>query len=176
MVQAGFSTNLGPDGGRGETEGASSGVVVAVCVSAEKGTPKANVGSARLVEGHGVEGDAHAGPWHRQVSLLALESIDEMREKGLDVAPGDFAENLTVSGLLLWSLPVGTKLLVGDEAVLEVTQIGKECHSGCAVFKRVGDCVMPRKGVFARVLKGGTVKTGDPVRVSQQSPGALPHA
>lgn len=152
------------------------GQVVAVCTSERKGTPKRDVGRGQLEIDWGLVGDAHAGPWHRQVSLLALESIDEMREKGLDVAPGDFAENLTVSGLLLWSLPVGTKLLVGDEAVLEVTQIGKECHSGCAVFKRVGDCVMPRKGVFARVLKGGTVKTGDPVRVSQQSPGALPHA
>lgn len=161
---------MGDDGARSR-EG-RRGVVVAVCTSAEKGTPKDNVGSARLIEGHGAEGDAHAGPWHRQVSLLALESVDEMRRRGLDVAPGDFAENLTVSGLEVWSLPLGTKVLVGDEVVLEITQIGKECHSGCAVFKRVGDCVMPRKGVFARVLKGGTVKTGDLVRALE--PGGQP--
>ena len=142
--------------------------IVAVCTSTEKGVPKRDVGEGLLVPGFGLEGDAHGGPWHRQVSLLATASIARMREQGLDVGPGDFAENLTVDGLVLHELPVGTRLAVGDTVEMEVTQIGKECHAGCAIFKLTGDCVMPREGIFARVLKGGAVRTGDEVRVLDQ--------
>jgi MOSC domain-containing protein YiiM len=109
----------------------------------------------------GVEGDAHSGPWHRQVSLLALEEIEEARERGIEVKPGDFAENITTSGVRLHLLPVGTRLCIGDTE-LEVTQIGKECHSGCAVFKAVGDCVMPKRGIFAKVIRGGRIHLESP--------------
>ena len=139
-----------------------SGRLVAISVSERKGTRKGNVPSARLVAGHGIEGDAHAGPWHRQVSLLAGESIEKMVQKGLDVGAGDFAENLTTSGVDLLALAVGDRLRVG-EAELEVTQIGKECHSRCAIYEQAGDCVMPREGIFARVVRGGTVCVGDAV-------------
>ena len=141
--------------------------IEAVCVSSEKGTRKRNVDRGVLVLGHGLEGDAHAGDWHRQVSLLAIESIDKMRAKGLDVGPGDFAENLTTRGLDLPSLPIGSLLAVGGQSpppLLEVTQIGKECHTRCAIFYQAGDCVMPREGIFARVLRGGPVAVGDPIR------------
>lgn len=141
------------------------GVVVAVCVSETKGVSKRDVGRARLVEGHGLEGDAHAGPWHRQVSLLAEESIEKMRTKGIDVGPGAFAENITTRGIDLYHLPVGTRLEVGPEVVLEITQIGKECHTGCAIFRQVGECVMPREGIFARVVRGGEIERGDEIRV-----------
>jgi MOSC domain-containing protein YiiM len=117
-----------------------------------------------LVE-HGLADDAHAGAWHRQVSLLAVESIDKMRLMGLDVGPGDFAENLTTRGLDLVSMPVGTRLKVGAETLLEITQIGKECHERCAIYYQAGDCVMPKEGVFARVLKGGQVEVGDEIRI-----------
>ncbi len=113
----------------------------------------------------GLEGDAHAGFGHRQVSLLAMESIQKMRAQGLEVGPGDFAENLTVEGIDLLSLPVGARLRVGKEAVLRVTQIGKECHHRCAIYYQAGDCVMPREGIFAEVLRGGTVRKGDPLKV-----------
>ncbi len=140
------------------------GRVVAVCVSERKGERKRNVGAGRLVAGYGLEGDAHAGGWHRQVSLLAVESIEKMRMRGLDVGPGDFAENITTRGLDLLRLPVGSLLRVGT-ALGEVTQIGKECHAPCAIYRRAGDCVMPREGIFLRVIVGGTVKVGDPVEV-----------
>ena len=117
---------------------------------------KEPVKRATLIENHGIKGDAHAGDWHRQVSLLADEDIDAMRGKGVDLAFGDFAENITTGGVDLSSLPVGRRLYLGD-AVLEVTQIGKECHHGCAIFQAVGDCVMPRKGIFTRVVKGGDI-------------------
>lgn len=143
------------------------GKVIAVCSSEKKGTRKRNIGSAILKENWGLVGDAHAGDWHRQVSLLAEESILKMKAKGLELEPGDFAENLTVRGLDLPSLPVGTKLVVGDGVVLEVTQIGKECHHGCAIYQQVGECIMPREGIFARVLKGGKVKVGDRIEVKQ---------
>lgn len=119
----------------------------------------------RLLAGKGLEGDAHAGDWHRQVSLLAVESIARIRERGLAVSPGDFAENITTSGIRLWELPLGTRLALGKGVLLEVTQIGKECHSRCAIFHQVGDCVMPREGLFARVLQGGTIGPGDSICV-----------
>ena len=141
-----------------------TGSIVAVCTSANKGERKKNVGSARLLEGLGLEGDAHAGFAHRQVSLLALESIEKMRKAGLDVNPGDFAENLTTTDLQLPQLPVGTRLKIG-ETLLEVSQIGKECHTRCAIYYQAGDCVMPKEGIFAVVLAGGTVSVGDTVEV-----------
>ncbi len=137
--------------------------VKAVSVSRTKGVKKANVDRVYLREGHGIEGDAHAGPWHRQVSLLAMESISKIRGKGLDVSPGDFAENITTEGIELHTLPVGTRLQFGNAIEVEVTQIGKECHNRCAIFHAVGDCVMPREGIFVRVLKGGVVRPGDAV-------------
>ena len=145
-----------------------AGQVIAVCVSDRKGEKKSDMGRGLLVEGHGLEADAHAGDWHRQVSLLAEESVRKIREMGLDVGPGDFAENITTRGINLVSLPVGTRLAVGSGPLLEVTQIGKECHDRCAIYQQVGDCVMPREGIFARVLKGGHVQTGDPIVVVEK--------
>lgn len=140
------------------------GRVVAVSVSARKGEKKVPVPSVVLLPDHGVRDDAHAGPGIRQVSLLAEESIAKMRAKGLSVGPGDFAENVTVAGVVLPALPVGTRLRVG-KALLEVTQIGKECHERCAIYVQAGDCVMPREGIFARVVRGGEVAAGDAVEV-----------
>jgi len=151
----------------------SRGKVSAVSMSARKGERKTPVPSVTLVRDHGVERDAHAGPGQRQVSLLAAESIAKMKAKGLSVGPGDFAENVTVEGIDLLSLKVGDRLLVG-EALVEISQIGKECHDRCAIYIQAGDCVMPREGVFARVLRGGKVAPGDPVgkakRVSRKAP------
>ena len=149
----------------------SKGQIVAVSVSQRKGIKKSNLTECKLLEDKGLDGDAHAGDWHRQVSLLAMESIDKIRGKGLDVSPGDFAENITTSGLKIWKLPMGTRLAVGSEALLEVTQIGKECHDRCAIYHQVGDCVMPREGVFTRVLRGGTIRPGDEIRVLPQADG-----
>ena len=143
----------------------TEGQIVAVSVSRRKGIKKSNLPECQLLENEGLEGDAHAGEWHRQVSLLAGESIDRIREQGLDVTPGDFAENITTTGLRLWELPLGTRLAVGEDALLEITQIGKECHDRCAIFHQVGDCVMPREGIFTRVLRGGSIKPGDDIRV-----------
>ncbi len=139
------------------------GNVVAVCWSKNKGERKTNIAEAQLLENHGLENDAHAGDGHRQISLLAIESINKMREKGLDVNPGDFAENITTEGINLVHLPLGGKLRVGNDVELEVTQIGKECHDRCAIYYQAGDCVMPREGIFVKVLKGGRVKTGDEI-------------
>jgi len=141
------------------------GRVIAVCLSSAKGERKRDVGAGVLLENFGLEGDAHGGEWHRQVSLLAQESIDKMRAAGLTVGPGDFAENLTTEGLVLDTLPIGSRLRVGETALLEVTQIGKECHTRCAIYHQAGDCVMPREGIFARVLRGGAVRRGDAVTV-----------
>ena len=143
----------------------SPGRIVAVSVSDRKGVVKHNVDQARLVVEHGLAGDAHAEGGIRQVSLLARESIDKMVAAGAKVKPGDFAENLTVDGLSVMSLAVGTRLRVGDTVELEITQIGKTCHKGCAIRELVGDCVMPKEGVFARVLKEGVVKPGDVIEV-----------
>ncbi len=133
--------------------------ILAVNISRNKGEQKVGIETGLLIENHGLEGDAHAGKWHRQVSLLADEDIDTMRDKGITLAYGDFAENITTRGVALSGLPVGTRLHMG-EAVLEVTQIGKECHHGCQIFRIVGDCVMPRNGIFTRVLKGGEISSG----------------
>ena len=141
-----------------------TGTIAAVNLSGKKGERKRPMESALLREDHGIVGDAHAGGGQRQVSLLAEESIRKMRETGLDVGPGDLAENITTQGVELSALPVGTLLAVG-EAVLRVTQIGKECHSRCAIYLQAGDCVMPREGIFAIVLRGGTVRAGDPIEV-----------
>jgi len=140
------------------------GTIVSISTSSEKGAKKIPVESAVLNVDHGIEGDAHAGKWHRQVSLLAEESIEKMRVGGLEVGYGDFAENITTSGLVLYEIPVGTKLRLG-QCLVEVTQIGKECHDRCAIYEAVGDCVMPREGIFARVLCGGEIKKGDEVLV-----------
>jgi len=141
------------------------GEVVAVCLSPRKGMRKSDVGEGRLVVQHGFEGDAHAGPGDRQVSLLAEESVDKMRALGLDVGPGDFAENLTIQGVDLCGLPLGTRLRVGPDALLRITRIGKECHARCTIYFQAGDCVMPREGVFAEVLEGGVIRRGDAVRI-----------
>ena len=136
------------------------GRVLAVCTSREKGTAKRNAERAEFVTDHGIAGDAHAGPWHRQVSLLSFEKINEFRAKGAKVEYGDFGENLVVSGIDFRSLPVGT-ILECAGVVLEITQIGKECHNHCAIFKTMGDCIMPREGVFAKVLSGGFISVGN---------------
>ncbi len=138
--------------------------IIAVCTSDEKQTKKMNVRCACLKEDYGIIGDAHSSEdTHRQISLLAIESINKMRELGLNVHPGEFAENFTTEGIDLVSLPVGTKLSVGEEVILEVTQIGKECHIRCAIYQQAGDCIMPKEGIFARVINGGTVKIGDKI-------------
>ena len=139
--------------------------VISVNVSKDKGEKKHNIQKCLLIKDMGLKDDAHAGFMHRQVSLLARESIEKIRKMGLDVVPGDFAENLTTEGIDLPALPIGTKLLVGDSIVLRVTQIGKECHARCAIFQQVGDCVMPREGIFAEVLAEGEVKIGDTITV-----------
>jgi MOSC domain-containing protein YiiM len=139
--------------------------IVSIALSKKKGTVKEAVPEAELKTDHGLSGDAHAGPWHRQVSFLAEESIEKMRAAGLDVSFGDFAENIATEGVNWPSVPVGTRVLIGDRALLEITQIGKKCHKKCAIYYRAGDCIMPTEGVFARVLKGGTVRVGDPVRL-----------
>ncbi len=141
-----------------------SGYIVAVCISETKGVRKTPVENVELQPDHGIVGDAHAGNWHRQVSLLAMDSIRKMQKLGLDVDKGDFAENITTEGIDLVSLPIGSRLCIGS-SLLEVTQIGKECHNRCAIFHQAGDCVMPREGIFAKVLQGGQVKTGDSVTV-----------
>ena len=141
------------------------GQIIAVCTSASKGERKTDVGSGLLRKGFGLEGDAHGGDWHRQVSLLATESIAKMQAAGLAVGPGDFAENLTTRGLDLCTLPVGARLRVGATALLEISQIGKICHERCAIYYQAGDCVMPREGIFAVVLEGGAVASGDSIEV-----------
>ncbi|HEX3013732.1 MAG TPA: MOSC domain-containing protein [Methanobacterium sp.] len=143
-----------------------AGKIIAVCTSEMKQTKKINVGDACLKKDYGITGDAHSSSkTHRQISLLAIESINKMRDIGLDVNPGDFAENLTTEGIDLVPLPIGTKLSAGEEVVLEVTQIGKECHTRCAIYHQAGDCIMPKEGIFARVLTGGRVKIGDKIKI-----------
>ena len=141
-----------------------TGIVQAVCFSAEKGTAKQDMGQAELVTQHGLKGDAHAGGGRRQVSLLSLQKIEAFRSKGAEVDFGAFGENIVADGIDFAALPTGTKLRCG-EALLEISQIGKECHNRCAIYHRMGDCIMPREGIFAIVLQGGMVKTGDVIHV-----------
>jgi MOSC domain-containing protein YiiM len=142
--------------------------IVAVCKSKKKGTRKKAVAQGILNEDYGLVGDAHADCCtHRQVSLLAMESIDKMRKLGFDLGPGDFAENLTTQGIELLSLPVGTKISIGKNILLEVTQIGKDCHSGCVIRQEIGRCIMPKEGIFARVIHGGCVRAGDDMRIEK---------
>jgi MOSC domain-containing protein YiiM len=142
--------------------------IIAVCKSKKKGTKKEAIADSIIKEGYGLIDDAHADSSHRQVSLLAIESINKMRDMGFDVGPGDFAENLTTEGIELISLPIGSHLSVGG-VVLEVTQIGKECHSGCAIMSETGKCIMPKEGIFAKVLHGGKVKTGDTIKLNENN-------
>jgi MOSC domain-containing protein YiiM len=142
--------------------------IVAVCKSKEKGTKKKAVAEGTLREDYGLVGDAHADCCtHRQVSLLAMESIDKMKGLGFDVGPGDFAENLTTQGVELLSLPVGTRICIGKDIILEVSQLGKECHGGCAIRQEIGKCIMPKEGIFARVIHGGCVRAGDDIRIDK---------
>lgn len=158
------------------TKRGMKGTITAVCMSSEKHVQKEDVGSALLVEEMGLEGDAHAGFAHRQVSLLAEESIDKMRRLGLkDLRPGAFGENLTTRGLDLLSLRVGDRLRVGEEAVLEVSQIGKECVERCAIYYQAGDCIMPREGIFARVIRGGRISRGDIIALESAGEKGDPH-
>lgn len=139
--------------------------IVSLAVSKKKGTRKKIVEEAFLVQDHGIEGDAHAGPWHRQVSFLAAESIEKARNQGLEVTFGDFAENIATSGIDWLEIPVGTQLRLGDRVLVEVTQIGKECHNRCAIYYQAGDCIMPKEGIFARVLEGGKIRPGDIIAI-----------
>ena len=143
-------------------------LVVAVCKSKKKGIKKEAVAEVLFEEDYGLIGDAHADCLtNRQVSLLATESIDKMRSLGFNLSPGDFAENITTEGMDLVSLPIGTRVFVGNEVVLEITQIGKECHAACAIRRQIGKCIMPEEGVFARVVQGGLVKPGDRVKIGE---------
>lgn len=143
------------------------GRITAICVSEGKGTAKHYVDEARLITEHGLEGDGHAGTWHRQVSLLNKEKIDAFRSRGAEVADGAFGENLVVEGIDFRNLPLGTRYKSG-EVLLEMTQIGKECHHGCAIYQAMGDCIMPREGVFCRVLQGGVLRVGDDLQVVRE--------
>jgi MOSC domain-containing protein YiiM len=137
--------------------------IVSINLSKQKGTRKVGVSVAELVQEDGLKGDAHAGPWHRQVSFLSSENIQAARQKGLDVSFGDFAENITTQGIDWKTVPVGTQLQLGDTAIVEITQIGKECHKKCAIYYQAGDCIMPREGIFGRVIQGGTIKLNDSI-------------
>ena len=140
--------------------------IVSINVSEKKGIRKKSVHSANLKENYGIVNDAHASEkWHRQISLLALESIKKMQAKGLKVGPGDFAENFTTTGIDLVSLPIGTRFTVGEDIEVEVSQIGKVCHNRCAIYYQAGDCVMPKEGIFVKVLKSGTAKQGDEIKI-----------
>ena len=143
------------------------GNVIAVCISEKKGVQKKNVGSARFIEDWGIENDAHAGTWHRQVSLLSHDRVEEFRARGAVVEDGAFGENLVVSGFDFKNLPVGTKFRCND-VLLEMTQIGKQCHAHCEIYKVMGDCIMPLEGVFARVLHGGTISVGDTLSIVEE--------
>lgn len=144
------------------------GKIMAVCISEKRGTQKKNIDKVRLIENFGLEGDAHGGNWHRQVSLLSYEKVRAFEEKGISVEDGAFGENLLVEGFDFKTLPVGTRFRCG-EVLLEMTQIGKECHSHCEIYQAVGDCIMPREGVFARVLHGGMIQIGDELEIVPSS-------
>ncbi len=144
----------------------SKGTIKAISVSHEKGVQKSNVPSAELKPEHGIVGDAHAGNWHRQISLLAMESIDKMEARGVKVSPGGFAENITTEGIDLLSLSIGSKLKIGEKATLEITQFGKECHSRCEIYEKAGYCIMPEEGVFAKVIEPGQINIGDTIEAT----------
>ena len=144
---------------------ATKGRIKAISISKERGTPKINVPKAQLQANFGIVGDAHAGNWDRQISLLGFESIDKMDTKGLDISPGDFAENITTEGIDLETLTIGSRLKLGVTVKLEITKFGKTCHGRCQIYERIGDCIMPRQGVFARVTQGGTIQVGDNIEV-----------
>jgi MOSC domain-containing protein YiiM len=146
-------------------DSAQRGRVLAVNISEIKGMKKTNIKSCALLKDFGLKNDAHAGPWHRQVSLLANESIEKMKAKGLKVGYGDFAENITTEGVDLVHLPIGTDIQIGKSVILRVTQIGKECHTRCAIYYQAGDCVMPKEGIFAEVVNEGEVKAGDEISI-----------
>lgn len=139
--------------------------VLAVCISLKKGEQKKEIDFGECVVDFGIKGDAHGGDWHRQISLLAKESVDEMRARGVTLENGDFAENIVTEGINLKGLPIGSRLLIGDDVVLEVTQIGKECHSGCVIMQKAGKCVMPTDGIFAKVINPGNIKAEDEIVV-----------
>jgi MOSC domain-containing protein YiiM len=143
--------------------------IVSIAASRKKGTRKTCIDSTVIVQDHGLQGDAHAGNWHRQVSLLATESIEKARQKGLEVTFGDFAENIATAGVDLPNLPVGTRLKLGDTVILEISQIGKECPKKCAIYYQAGDCIMPREGVFAKVIKGGSISCNDGIEICRQT-------
>ena len=143
----------------------TKGRIKAISISKDRGTRKYNVPTAELKVDFGIENDAHAGDWHRQVSFLSSESIEKAREQGLDVTFGDFAENIATAGIDWVKTPVGTRVQLGDSVLVEITQIGKECHNKCAIYYQAGDCIMPKEGIFAKVLEGGKIKCGDAIRV-----------
>jgi len=135
--------------------------IVSISISQKRGTRKTPVKEAFIIENQGIESDAHSGPWHRQVSFLSAESIEQAQKKGLNVTFGDFAENIATSGIDWIKVPIGTQVQLGDSVLIEITQIGKECHNKCAIYYQAGDCIMPREGIFGRVLKGGKICCGD---------------
>lgn len=139
--------------------------ITSIAISKKKGTRKGTVEEASVLQDYGLEGDAHAGPWHRQVSFLAAESIEKSRQQGLDVTFGDFAENIATTGIDWQKVPIGTKVRMGESALVEITQIGKECHNKCAIYYQAGDCIMPKEGIFGRVLKGGKIRCGDEITI-----------
>lgn len=141
------------------------GRIIAISISKERGVKKINVPEAILIENYGIKNDAHAGDWHRQISLLDISSINLIKNKLPGIKPGDFAENITTEGLELFTMPVGTLINIGEDCLIQLTQIGKECKNRCIIFYTVGDCIMPKQGVFARVLKGGKIKVGDVIKV-----------
>ena len=144
--------------------------IESIAISKKKGTRKVQVEEVSLIEDFGLEGDAHAGPWHRQVSFLASESIEKARKQGLDVTFGDFAENIATSGIDWLKIPIGSRIKLGETALVEVTQIGKECHNRCAIYYMAGDCIMPKEGIFARVLRGGKIRRGDALDIVTDRP------
>jgi MOSC domain-containing protein YiiM len=160
-----MTRSTGPNGA--DNIGPGNMKIVSIATSKKKGTQKVTVDEAFLIKEHGLEGDAHAGTWHRQVSFLASEEIDKAREKGLEVTFGDFAENIATTGVDWKNIPVGSRIRLGPKALVEITQIGKECHKRCAIYYKAGDCIMPREGVFGRVLEEGKIRCGDPIRIEE---------
>jgi MOSC domain-containing protein YiiM len=142
--------------------------IESIAISKKKGTRKTRVDGARVIKNYGLENDAHAGDWHRQVSFLASESIEQAKQSGLDVSFGDFAENIATSGVNWLSLPIGARIKIGDHVLVEITQIGKECHNKCAIYYQAGDCIMPREGIFGKVIEGGDIRVGDGIKIVEK--------